>query len=51
VILIAALFVAIYSASEKVLLLIAALYTLSGVVFRIGAMFRRRPQLPPVENV
>jgi CDP-diacylglycerol--serine O-phosphatidyltransferase len=52
VIWIAILLVAIYNASEVVLLLIAVVYTLSGVVFRIGSMLRRKPpQLPPaVEN-
>lgn len=52
VIMIAALFVAIYYYSEKVLLLIAVTYTLSGVVFRLTAMFRHRPPAPqiPVEN-
>jgi CDP-diacylglycerol--serine O-phosphatidyltransferase len=52
VIMIAALIVSVYYYSEVVLLLIAVVYTMSGVIFRIGAMFRRRPpQLPPaVEN-
>lgn len=48
VIMIAALFAAVYFYSEKVLLVIALGYALSGVVFRITSFFRRRPQPPPV---
>ncbi len=46
IVLVAALFIAIYVWSEAVLLGIAVIYTLSGVLFRITAMFRRKPALP-----
>jgi CDP-diacylglycerol--serine O-phosphatidyltransferase len=54
IVLIAAVLGLVYLFSEQVLLLVALLYTGSGVVFRIAHMFRRKPQprpeLTPVEG-
>ncbi|SRR5579871_388493 len=54
IVLIAAVFGAIYFNSEIVLLLIAVIYTGSGVVLRVAHMFRRRPhpqaELTPAEH-
>jgi CDP-diacylglycerol--serine O-phosphatidyltransferase len=54
IVLVATVFGLIYLYSEVVLLLVAVLYTGSGVVFRIAHMFRRktqaRPELTPAEN-
>jgi len=54
IVMIAAIFGLIYFYSEAVLLIVAVLYTGSGVVFRVAHMFRRKPQpqpdLKPAEN-
>jgi len=52
IVLIATVFGLIYLYSEVVLLLVAVLYTGSGVVFRVAHMFRRKPQpeLTPAAN-
>lgn len=47
IVLIATVFGLIYFYSEEVLLLVAVLYTGSGVVFRIAHMFRRKPPSGP----